>query len=135
MGTNYYLHHATALCPTCHRSDESGLHIGKSSGGWCFALRVHPDRGINSLEDWETLWNATDKFKIVDEYRDEIPVELMRAVITERQWKQEPDSHDPKWLADNYAVEGPNGLARSAIGGTCIAHGTGTWDLMDGEFS
>jgi hypothetical protein len=40
MGTNYYL---------VNKETDERLHIGKSSGGWCFALRVHHDRHIDSL--------------------------------------------------------------------------------------
>jgi hypothetical protein len=40
MGTNYYLK-GTPSCDHCGRGgDERGAHIGKSSGGWVFSLRV-----------------------------------------------------------------------------------------------
>jgi hypothetical protein len=55
-------------------------------------------------------------------------------VITERHYS----SIHPLFSSfhrDNESVEGPNGLLRAAIGGSCIGHGEGTWDLITGEFS
>jgi hypothetical protein len=46
MGTNYYV--AYDYCRHCGRFDEE-FHIGKSSAGWCFSLRVYEDKG---LTDW-----------------------------------------------------------------------------------
>jgi hypothetical protein len=44
MGTNYYLRlHA---CPSCGHS-AAELHIGKSSAGWYFGLRVYPLRIVS----------------------------------------------------------------------------------------
>lgn len=50
MGTNYYLH-TKPDCECCGRGFEP-LHIGKSSGGWCFSLHVMPEDNINTLDDW-----------------------------------------------------------------------------------
>jgi hypothetical protein len=54
MGTNYYLE-IDNVCSHCGRGDTE-LHIGKSSAGWVFFLRIYPDEGINSLEDWLPLF-------------------------------------------------------------------------------
>ena len=43
MGTNYYFEDSSEVCECCGRGAES-LHIGKSSGGWCFSLHVMPER-------------------------------------------------------------------------------------------
>lgn len=45
MGTNYYakVKDAPALEP---------LHIGKSSGGWEFLWRAHPELGLESVTQW-----------------------------------------------------------------------------------
>ena len=53
MGTNYYWY--SDPCPTCQHSQEE-LHIGKSSMGWAFNLRVHPDKGIETLDHWRKKW-------------------------------------------------------------------------------
>jgi hypothetical protein len=52
MGTNYYIELPHCLSYT--ESDER-YHVGKSSAGWCFALHVDPDKGINDLEDIKAL--------------------------------------------------------------------------------
>jgi len=53
--------------------------------------------------------------------------------ITEREgWGGAASS---QWLAKNSAAPGPNRLARHTIGYGCVAHGLGTWDLVEGEFS
>lgn len=109
MGTNYYLHDNSEQCSSCGCGEEI-LHIGKSSCGWSFALHVIPERGINDYEDWDLLF---DSHKIMDEYSRKVSAEEMRSVITER----EP------------------GLRRDTIDARhCIGHGSGTWDLITGEF-
>lgn len=80
MGTNYYLHEN--ICSHCGRGDEP-LHIGKSSAGWCFALHVIPERGLNSLEDWEKKF---EKGTILNEYGNPTSPEEMLRIITERDW-------------------------------------------------
>ncbi len=108
MGTNFYMHEEPP-CPTCHRSKEM-RHIGKSSAGWCFTLRVYPREGINTLEDWKKLW-AGKTFE--DEYGDSVSEEQLLDRITNRH----------------------AGVQRHTIDGShCIGHGEGTWDYMVGEF-
>ncbi len=34
--------------------DET-IHLGKSSGGWPFAFRGHPERGVVDYESWRAL--------------------------------------------------------------------------------
>ena len=129
MGTNYYL--TQSVCPHCGRGDEP-RHIGKSSAGWCFALHVYPGEGINDLDDWERLW-ATPGSIIKDEYGKMISISEMKQWITERSWKGSKEHFD---YAANYAIEGPNNLARRKIDRWyCIGHGAGTWDLCVGDFS
>lgn len=134
MGTNYY-HEATPgePCESCGHVNGR-LHIGKSSGGWCFSLHVYPNTdGPKSFDEWQARWLAGGR--IVDEYGDTIPPAEMAATITARSWK--PVAAMPgQWYRENHAEPGPNGLARHRIEpGRCIAHGPGTWDLMVGEFS
>jgi hypothetical protein len=129
MGMNYY---ASRVCASCNHDDR--LHIGKSSRGWCFSLHVIPERGLNSLGDWETF--LENGWSIVDE--SDVPrslYELMQT-ITERSFHREADVTDEWMLRLSHAECGPNGLVRFTIDGVhCIGHGEGTWDLVVGDFS
>jgi hypothetical protein len=112
MGTNYYL--TNTHCKCCKRSREEctsehwlkretllstpevKLHIGKSSGGWCFSLHVIPSLGLNTLDDWELLIEEVlDRSKcedtpdrpfwsIIDEYGDLIGKTELHNIITKR---------------------------------------------------
>lgn len=111
MGTNYYFNH-----PKCEHCGLSlpRLHIGKSSGGWCFSLHVTDE--IKDLEDWKKFLSETNG-TIEDEYGREISLKELLQVITERSWMY-------------------GDLNRHTLDGWhCIAHGKGTWDLITGEFS
>ena len=153
MGTNYYL--KTAACECCGLHDERNtMHIGKSSGGWCFALHVgkwlndsDDEPEAHNLEDWQALWSR-DGWIIVDEYKKPVTPEEMLRIITNR--KREEPIDQGQWgtcwysnygsfadyLRKNDAVEGPNNLLRHQIDGRhCIGHGEGTWDYIPGEFS
>ncbi len=114
MGTNYYLHQKPD-CECCGRPFEP-LHIGKSSGGWCFTLHVMPEDNINTLDDWRELWSKPGAV-IRNEYGERVSNEEMERCITERRWRGEfPRRHD---------LDGRH----------CIGHGQGTWDYITGEFS
>lgn len=116
MGTNYYFTVKRDVCSCCGRFDkELDIHIGKSSAGWAFSLRVHPHLGINSLEDWKKLFcKHLDESYIHDEYGNECSlVEITNKIERKPQpWK------------------------RHELGGLCIAHGPEglSYDLMKGEF-
>ena len=129
MGTNYYLRENE--CPHCGRYDER--HIGKSSGGWTFALHVYPDEGINTLDDWKAILDGSDG-SIYDEYGESVCFALMLGHITKREWKHR-NTDDDRTIS-SYAVKGPNGLCRHKIDGRhCVGYGEGTWDYIIGEFS
>lgn len=115
MGTNYYLHQKPD-CECCGRPFEP-LHIGKSSGGWCFTLHVMPEDSINTLDDWRELWSKPGAL-IRNEYDERISIEDMEAVITKRSWR---GGQLMRHELDQY--------------GHCIGHGPGTWDYCTGEFS
>ncbi len=132
MGTNYYWY-SSPPCKECGREFES-KHIGKSSGGWCFALHIYPDEKINDLSDWEKLWEIP-RSEIKDEYGQIISPKIMKNTIMDRSREHSPIK-DIYWYEENHAESGSNGLARSKIDGChCIGHGKGTWDLFIGEFS
>lgn len=136
MGTNYYYYTPDGpVCPTCGRCDEAEVrHIGKSSGGWVFALHVYPDEGICDLDDWRRLFAVPGTW-IEDEYGSDVAPDYMLEIITERQGPAASVMGDDG-LAANRAVRGPHNLARARVDGThCIGHGEGTWDLHVGEFS
>ncbi|MEE4144919.1 MAG: hypothetical protein V2I26_08975 [Halieaceae bacterium] len=151
MGTNFYhIKLGTWPCLLCgHTEPPEKLHIGKSSAGWCFALHVIPEKGLNLLSDWESLFNS-NAGRIEDEYGTPIEPGEMMEIITkrrsDREWgegrwwnysilgrpspyESEADFHDK-----NNSLRGPNGLLRRRIGWYCIGHGEGTWDLVRGDF-
>lgn len=112
MGTNYYV--KSNICEKCGKSDEY-LHIGKSSAGWCFSLKVYPDLDINSLYDWKKYLKS-ENMVIEDEYGDIVSFDDLISAITDR-------FH-------------PAGLLRYEIDKRfCIGHGNGTYDYMIGDFS
>ena len=147
MGCNYYWIEEDTKCPHCNRRDpeESRIHIGKSSAGWCFSLHVDPSMDINNLDDWLKLFAKPNSF-IEDEYGDRVSIEEMIDKITKRScdypfnnerfvnrfsnYQDEEDFH-----RKNHSERGPNNLLRHRIGKYCIGHGEGTWDLMVGIFS
>lgn len=110
MGTNFYLYEEKP-CPTCSHAKEP-RHIGKSSAGWNFALRVYPKEGINNIADWRALLSNPDA-EILDEYGDIVSPEQMMKHITGR----------------------ASGLRRHPIDRFCVGHGEGTYDYMIGAFS
>jgi len=130
MGTNYY-YHEESPCPVCGRLNEP-LHIGKSTGGWCFALHIYPEAGVRDLKGWLRLFRCKGTY-ILDEYGDRVSRIAMKKIITDRKWKG--STMNRYELEHNGAVSGPNGLIRCAIGHGCVGHGEGTWDLMVGDFS
>ena len=112
MGTNFYL--TSEPCKYCGRTGGA-LHIGKSSAGWAFALRVYPEDGIANLDDWKKKFQQTH-CQIIDEYGHELNYDQMIEKIENR-------SH-------------PNGLNRSIVDGNrCIGNGEGTYDYYVNEFS
>lgn len=130
MGTNYYLRQPA--CPACGHA-RGNLHIGKSSAGWNFGLRIYPVGGdrlegfgvtvIRELDDWKPLF---EEFEIYDEYNEKVDAADMLSNITAR-------SH-------------PNGLLSRLLAGREhmgpyeyrpgeISAGKGTYDLCNFEFS
>lgn len=142
MGTNYYLHE-TPACPHCGRTYEP-LHIGKSSGGWCFSLHVIPERGLVTLEAWQDLWSKGGHIK--NEYGHDVTPDQMTEIIIDRgyergegnRWWNPANGDESSFHRRNDSERGPNGLLRHQIdpsGRHCIGHGEGTWDYITGEFS
>ena len=135
MGTNYYL--KLPACPHCGRRDNSDLHIGKSSAGWNFGLRIYPKihdqpdyrlqpfgiEEILELKDWRPLF---DRFSIFDEYDRQVTAEDMIACIAER-------SHPHGLLSRLTATRSEMGPFAHQPGE--LFTGEGTYDLCNYEFS
>jgi hypothetical protein len=104
--------------------------LGQSSGGWCFALRVYPEEGINTLDDWMVLLQRPGS-GVFDELNRLIRLDALFRCIKDR-WT-EPKDRGEKFYREQYAEPGPNGMLRHKImEGHCVGHGPGTWDYMIG---
>ena len=131
MGTNYF------VTGVGHEDcDELGrLHVGKSSGGWCFGLAVH--EALRSFADWQELWSLPG-VQIEDEYGRPVTPEEMTSWITKRSWPRPPgETPDQRaeWLRQNHAAEGPNGLARHTYKARPPeGEPDATYDLVEGWF-
>lgn len=135
MGTNYYIYMSIDDDVT---KDPEELHIGKSSHGWVFLLRVYPERGINTLYDWmKILLNY--EHVIRDEYGTQINTTQMLRTIMLRSAHTAPNFSDADWKL-NSAEQGPNNLVRYNVSalqtdaGLSVWHGEGTWDYCNYEF-
>mgnify|MGYP003289796921 CR=1 FL=1 len=66
------------------------IKIGKNSAGWKFCLHIYPLLNINTFEDWKDIFK-NEKFIIVDEYNEVIPINEMINIISkkERFYKKE----------------------------------------------
>lgn len=142
MGTNYYWY-KTPACDCCNREDAP-MHIGKSSYGWCFSLRVYPEENIKTLDNWKVLLAQRGSY-IRNEYGGIINVNNLLSIITERSNSSSWESRnygDSAWYKNedefhrkNHSARGPNFLLRHKIDGVhCIGHGDGTYDYLIGEF-
>ena len=105
-----------------------------------FALRVYPELGINTLDDWKKLFAEANN-SILNEYGTTVSASEMIDWITNRSWKKRENCHllYKSWddfHQRNHSEFGPNNLLRSKIDGDrCIGHGEGTWDYFINEFS
>lgn len=125
MGTNYYLKkEAEPACKCCDRPYEGQeLHIDKSSMGWCFSLHVIPELGLNDWPEWlEFIQKSLQEgWTLEDEYGQEFHLPAFVVVVTERE-----STH----------VGRKGALMRHSVDGEhCLGNGSGTWDLIAGEFS
>ena len=133
MGTNYY---AQVQQPD---NTVTELHIGKSSAGWAFSLRIHPEEhGITDLADWmPVLFDPTTE--IVDEYGMTHTAESMFRTITGRaredklQLSDRAAQENGAWIDTRYRLLRKNfNTGWNARRGH---NGSGTWDCCNYEFS
>lgn len=133
MGTNYYMAKGEHLPESDYNHPLNGLlrdgtgvcakiHIGKSSGGWCFALHVMPSHGINNLQDWKKFAARLieENWRIENEYRDVITPEELWEIVERVGWKRNDGEPLMRHEVDNRH---------------CIGHGEGFYDYMIGHFS
>jgi hypothetical protein len=129
MGTNYYT--ATEPCEKAceHCSQQTELHIGKSSGGWKFGFRGHPDLGLTSWSAWQAFLVGRP---ITDEYGAARTLDEFRKVVEERWTPRDMDR--PICRVEPTAREIAGGF-----GGRFEPHGNyhdpDGFDFYDGEFS
>lgn len=159
MGCNYFLVYnetEDSICHCCRHetTNQKKRHLGKSSGGWTFGLRVYPDEGITTWGDiqQECLRIIVKGGWIEDEYGDEITLDAFHKIVTERGRKETIDqtvqeAQKSSWwavnrytdaedyLQRNHAIRGPNNLLRRKLSQYCIGHGEGTYDYCVGDFS
>ena len=137
---NYYVNEEH--CASCGRDGEQ-LHIGKSSRGWCFSLHVYPERGLSDWLDWES-WLSIEprRSNIVDEYDRSVDMSQRKAIGMNRSGNgfHQPPSTYKSWKSfhalNHSEPDSSSGLLRYQIDGhRCVGHGTGTDDLIAGEFS
>lgn len=129
MGTNYY-----AVKGEWQSGDEyetvkqhfSGrpamIHIGKSSGGWCFAIHVYPDILLYDFDGWKALGDKliASGWRIEDEYRNVITLDELWRIVERADYKED----DAQRLRRHKLAER-----------FCIGNGTGYYDYIVGDFS
>jgi hypothetical protein len=135
MGTNYYMVKGQHIPETDYDHPLNGLlrdgtgvcakiHIGKSSGGWCFSLHVMPEHGIHNLQDWKALVERllADGWRIEDEYREIITQDVLWDVVERagERWVRRDGRPLMRHLVDE---------------SHCIGNGEGLYDYVLGHFS
>lgn len=58
--------------------DGVAVHLGKSSGGWPFAFRGYPERGVVDYESWRALAASGP---IMAEYGVEVPLAELEEIV------------------------------------------------------
>jgi hypothetical protein len=143
MGTNYYWQPKQELCECCKRPLEGqpeSLHIGKSSGGWDFSMRIYPELGINNISDWVGKWLEPGS-KIYNEYEDEETLEdMLRCVMLRKRGRpieDKPYGYDSwaEFHLQNQSMLSHSGLLRPLLSTHCHSYGEGSWVYINRDFS
>jgi hypothetical protein len=128
MGTNYYY---------IDRDNEmTRRHLGKSSVGWAYALRVWPEAGLMDLDSWVSYMERGGGC-IYDEYKRKHTLDEWLSVVRDR-WFTKDEFPDEVFLRQNHAElrfhpEG-DGLLLFSEGFSDRPHGP-TWEAVDSDFS
>jgi hypothetical protein len=98
------------------------IHIGKSSGGWCFSLHVYPVFGLHTLTDWKNFAARLvgEGWRVEDEYGTEHTLADLWRVVEREGWNRD---------------DGRPFLRHYVDGVHCIGHGDGHYDYSIGDFS
>lgn len=133
MGTNYYMVKGERYAEGGYDHPLNPLlkwgtgrppmiHIGKSSGGWCFALRVYPDHGVHTLADWKVFVERLmrENWAIEDEYGKLYWPKELWPIVEREGWVRQDGQPLTRHTVDNTY---------------CIGQGEGLYDYMVGEFS
>lgn len=133
MGTNYYFVKGEHYPEYDYDHPLNGLlkygtgrppmiHIGKSSGGWCFSLHVMPEQNIRNLADWKALADRliAEGWHIEDEYRERHTLDQLWEVVERVGWTRQ---------------DGQPLIRRTTYEGNCLGNGEGFYDYITGEFS
>ena len=158
MSTNHYLVYPEQVDVECHccghvKQEQKKLHLGKSSYGWVYSLRVYPEMGLRHFYEMEEYVTKVcgeggwieDEYGTVLEHQVEwfyivkrrsSKDNLRRQIDLTEGFTNRRYSSIQHYLDENNAVEGPNNLLRHRIDGSfCIGHGEGTWDYFASDFS
>jgi hypothetical protein len=128
MGTNYYATKKPHLIDKLRGAEDEYLHIGKSSGGWCFSLRMHREHGLVNLASWYKYLSSGTVI-ITNEYDAVVSLDDLLVKITKRKWDRTGQN-----ILDDGDTYHPDGCRRHAVESR-VFHGAGTYDLLDVEFS
>lgn len=130
MGINYYV--AIDTCSHCGRPERT-LHIGKSSRGWVFALHVGKNEDDATPRTWCSWLRllTTRPVHIYDEDGTTVTLEQLKEIVLERVGA--PGGHT---ILENTEFDARLFLYRHKIDDRhCLAHGSGSYDLITGDFS
>lgn len=125
MSTNFYLVPANAA----FFEPSAGLHIGLSSMGWAFQLRIHPESGIHEIDGWRKLFS--DPLRVImDEYGTVIDKNDMQFMITRGSPTYRPNDNGTKRRYGHWCSETKMLYLDDAPRGRC-----GCYNLVDWEFT
>lgn len=106
------------------------LSIGVDMHGWVFNLYTHPRVGIHDWVDWSMLLPVGE---IIDSYDNVIPFEEMINIVTCKPPVENEYTH--YMVQSNSAIYDKKiGLLRNTLHINFIAHGPGTWDIVQPRF-
>ena len=127
MGTNYYW--IDDACEKCGRGEDR-LHIGKSSAGWVFMLRLHPEEGIESLDQWVRQFSKKGSL-IKDEYgRIHTIGEMLNCIFRGTDIVKGGECFDAGFLSENKAQVDRRGWLRRSCSDQSLAYDQSAVDFL-----